>query len=160
MLDCTFAYKGYCFDTSCGFDQLWLHSLVSVIDAQDVKDAWLEKARDYFCLQIEAHMGFLYLKLDYWIEEDSTREARLIEISKQAYDRLRTLYPGYIPRGVANEISESTGTFARDVSTEDILEVGELFIKLLEGNVDSDPRFMAELPGAIARYNARRSGSV
>lgn len=141
MKDCTFAYKEYLFDTHCGYDQLWLHALASVIDKQITKDEWLESAQKRFLTEVEAHSGLLYLKLDNIIDDDPNREAKLIELSKQAYGELQTLYPESIPEEEANNIIGSVGNFIQDVPTKNILEVGALFIKLLQGDVTSDPRF-------------------
>ncbi|MEV0974347.1 hypothetical protein [Microtetraspora glauca] len=136
-------YKDRGFWTVDAYVRLYLRLLCLEVDALPEMPDWLAKAREYWHLQAtdEAFHGWIGLRLDEYVGDDTVRAGELLELLDRA--RLHALSFGrYAPVsllvfcGLAEEGEYSTEESL--VHTEAVAACGDAISRLLKGEITWD----------------------
>lgn len=132
-------YRGHGFWSRDGGLQVWLRFLTDEIDLlQDVPD-WLKKTRDHW--DVQATYGFggcMAARLDDFLTEQPRVE--IIErLAQSALVRMRA-HGAVLSRDFLNSLrfDPDSGVFTGDADTEIFAVIGERFLELLAGKLETD----------------------
>ncbi|SRR5258708_16103354 len=119
--------------------QVWLHMLLQEIDAELDQPEWTQYLRqNWFYQATGAGVGCVTVGLDQYATS-ADRVSWLLHLSEKALIRLAS-YGDVISKDVLNAFPHAEGDYwINDCKTDEFIQLGRKFIKLLRGELTVDP---------------------
>ncbi len=126
--------------------ELWLRLLALHVDDPVESGTVATKIRDQWLL---ASRGIFTGCVPDGLEEAGSTEEGLALVQAAIHSLLQALEeaPGHLNKDVFNLMGFSNGTFTRDLETWRLVEVGNAFLALLDGNITAGPSDSSFMPG-------------